>query len=354
MIIDNFKVVETEISTDVMRVNPVVTVMMLVYNQEDYIHQAIEGVVNQQTNFPVEIIIGEDCSTDRSREIALAYQKKYPDKIRVVYSDKNLGVFDNGNRCFQKARGEFFAWCEGDDYWHNPRKLQKQVDFLRENPGCGMVHSEYDRLVYQLGSWRRIKYWNRKSVGVIPTGEIFPDLMNNMFIRPCTMMCRTELLRFHFNNPALRSKKYRVGDRPLVLHMSTLAQIGYIDESLSTYRRVKGSMTNTGYHARLRDCAIRLNMLLTINEIFGGGIEIEKGVRRQCNRLLIKSAFTAYNRPEFENALKWASLHDKNILNRRLTLLMTIIIKYKFLNHITLLAWKLIRETRLYLLSFSR
>lgn len=119
--------------------NPVVSVGMITYNHEPYIAQAIESVLMQETNFPIELIIGEDCSTDRTREIVLEYQKKYPEIIRVVTSDSNVGMWKNGWRTAMACRGEYRANCEGDDYWTDPHKLQKQVAFFGANPDVVMV-----------------------------------------------------------------------------------------------------------------------------------------------------------------------------------------------------------------------
>src|ERR1700690_2758382 len=110
---------------------PLVSVKMITYNHAPYITRAIEGVLQQKTTFPFELIIGEDCSTDGTREIVFAYQKKYPDIIRVITSDKNVGMNINGLRTIKAGKGKYIALCEGDDYWHNPEKLQKKVDFLK-------------------------------------------------------------------------------------------------------------------------------------------------------------------------------------------------------------------------------
>ena len=113
--------------------HPVVSVHMITYNHEPYIRQAIEGVMMQKTDFEFELVIGEDCSQDKTREICFEYQKKYPDKIRVLWWHENVSKFGgNGRRVTAHCRGEFIAYCEGDDYWIDPLKLQKQVDYIRE------------------------------------------------------------------------------------------------------------------------------------------------------------------------------------------------------------------------------
>ena len=88
----------------------------------------------QQVNFPIELIIAEDCSTDGTRAICQQYAEQYPDLIRLITSDSNVGAIANERRAMLAARGKYIAFCEGDDYWTDPLKLQKQVDFLESHP----------------------------------------------------------------------------------------------------------------------------------------------------------------------------------------------------------------------------
>jgi GT2 family glycosyltransferase/glycosyltransferase involved in cell wall biosynthesis len=113
--------------------NPLVSVTCMTYNQESYISQAIESFLSQKTKFPFEIVIGEDGSTDKTREIVLAYQKQYPGIIKVITSEKNVGSRQNGLRIRAAAKGKYLAICDGDDYWTDPHKLQIQANFLEAN-----------------------------------------------------------------------------------------------------------------------------------------------------------------------------------------------------------------------------
>lgn len=110
-----------------------VSVAMITYNHEPYIEQAIEGIINQKTTFKIELVIGEDCSDDRTRSICEEYAQKYPDVVRLLPSIVNLGVTPNLIRTLKACSGQYIALCEGDDYWTDMDKLQKQVDFLSVN-----------------------------------------------------------------------------------------------------------------------------------------------------------------------------------------------------------------------------
>lgn len=115
---------------------PLVSICCITYNHEKYIKDAIEGFLMQETDFPFEIIIHDDASTDKTAEIIREYEKKYPELIKPIYQTENQ--YSKGVRVslltYKKAKGKYIAFCEGDDYWTDPLKLQKQVTFLDKNP----------------------------------------------------------------------------------------------------------------------------------------------------------------------------------------------------------------------------
>jgi len=118
--------------------SPTVSVCCITFNHEAYLAQAIESVLVQQTSFAVEMVIGEDCSSDGTRRIAQEYERKYPGRIRVLTPVHNLGIMPNLMATIASCTGEFIAFLEGDDYWTNPTKLQRQVEALRARPACAM------------------------------------------------------------------------------------------------------------------------------------------------------------------------------------------------------------------------
>lgn len=110
--------------------NITVSVIVVTYNHEKYIAKAIESILSQKTDFEFELIIGEDCSIDSTRNIIMEYQKKYPDIIYPIYYKHNVGVTRNAYYTPQKARGKYIAFCDGDDFWCDDRRLQRDVEFL--------------------------------------------------------------------------------------------------------------------------------------------------------------------------------------------------------------------------------
>ena len=110
---------------------PIVSVCMTTYNHEQYIVQAIESVLSQRVNFAVEVVIGEDCSTDNTLAICREYEAKYPECIRIVTSENNIGMHANYRRTIEACRGKYIAMLDGDDYFTDPDKLQMQIDALK-------------------------------------------------------------------------------------------------------------------------------------------------------------------------------------------------------------------------------
>lgn len=111
-----------------------ISACIITYNQQDYIRDCLEGAINQIVDYDYEIVIGDDCSTDTTFQICQEYADKYPDKVRLLSRDNNLGMAKNWMATIKECEGKYIALCEGDDYWTDSHKLQKQVDFLESNP----------------------------------------------------------------------------------------------------------------------------------------------------------------------------------------------------------------------------
>src|SRR5882672_6480832 len=137
-----------------------VSVSVITYNQEEFIAQAIDSILRQEVSFDYEIVIGEDASTDRTREIVLELERRHPDRIRVMLRDagtserdraRGLGGKTNFVQGIQDCRGKYVALLDGDDYWTDSHKLQKQVDFLERHPECSLCFHNAE-MFYEDGS----------------------------------------------------------------------------------------------------------------------------------------------------------------------------------------------------------
>jgi len=151
---------------------PVVSVGIITYNHEKYIRQCLEGVMMQKTTFPFDVIVGEDCSTDNTRSIIEEFEQKYPGIIKPIYQEKNVGGARNAYEfCYPALTGKYVAICEGDDYWTDPYKLQKQYDFLEQNPDFVMCYHRINR-VNERGEFVQ-KRESTDKINILSQKEIF-------------------------------------------------------------------------------------------------------------------------------------------------------------------------------------
>jgi len=141
-----------------------VSVAMITYNHEAFIGQAIDSVLSQQTDFPFELVIGEDCSTDSTREIVSGFARRYPDRVRALLPERNLGLQGKNNlvATFNACQGEYIAILEGDDYWTDSTKLQWQSDFLDSHLGYSMVATNFSIVDTQGRLLEREGWWGKK------------------------------------------------------------------------------------------------------------------------------------------------------------------------------------------------
>lgn len=244
--------------------HPVVSVHMITYNHEQYIRQAIEGVMMQKTDFEFELVIGEDCSQDKTREICFEYQKKYPDKIRVLWWHENVSKFGgNGRRVRARCRGEFIAFCEGDDYWQDPLKLEKQVEVMRKHPTVGLCFTGANDLNENSGM---ISYWDDKAdspIGLV-SGELFlflnifsrstnDSLKIESYLRTPSVLVRASALKKAQSNDDILSWRLRLADIPQWLAISACSDVFSLKDATAVYRLHAGGANSRMGMALWRD-----------------------------------------------------------------------------------------------------
>lgn len=137
---------------------PLLSICLITYNHAAYIRQAVESVLKQRAGFAFELIIADDCSTDGTRDIISEYKKQYPDRIRLILQEKNVGPAHNWLDLMAAPASKYIAYLEGDDYWTDRDKLQKQVDFLESNPAYSLCF--HDVFVLKNGKKRRGFHWD--------------------------------------------------------------------------------------------------------------------------------------------------------------------------------------------------
>ena len=116
-----------------------ISVVIPSYNRANTVGYTIDSIIAQKVDADIEIVIGDDCSTDNAREVLLQYKEKYPDIIRLFFWEKNLGLGANWASCIKECKGKYICNCDNDDYWHNPDKLQLQLDYMESHPDCNVL-----------------------------------------------------------------------------------------------------------------------------------------------------------------------------------------------------------------------
>jgi glycosyltransferase involved in cell wall biosynthesis len=261
---------------------PLVSVLMITYNQANYIAAAIEGVLNQEVPFQYELVIGEDCSTDGTREIVSTYQKNHPEIIRVITSDRNVGMVRNFFRTSRACTGAFLAFCEGDDYWHRRDKLQLQVQYLESHADCGLVCSDYDLRDVSKGTVVRnfLTYKKWEIAETFKPSDLVSSTATVQILTVTVMLRRNLFEKVVSADPYLyESGSLLAYDVQLWAEMAAVSKVGYITESLATYNVSENSISRPKDIGNLRFSISMCEMGLYLCKKYG--MAEDKRVERQ-------------------------------------------------------------------------
>lgn len=230
--------------------DPLVSIICITYNHEPYIRQCLDGFMMQKTNFPFEVLIHDDASTDKTADIIREYEARYPDVIKPIYQTENQyskGVKIGLTYLYPNAKGKYIAECEGDDYWTDPLKLQKQVDFLDSNSSCGLVYTNIDTL------FQNSKKIDKRSLteGVLRwnhSASYEDHLVKGGYIAPCTWMFRAKLLN-------LLDKNYLNTDSSFAYALDFWANsdVCFMDDVTTVYRVLEESASHTRSISKMFD-----------------------------------------------------------------------------------------------------
>lgn len=219
---------------------PLVSICCTCYNHELFVRETLEGFLMQETTFSFEIVVFDDASTDNTQQVILEYANKYPHLFRLFLQKENLwqrkGISGTQTLSVPNARGKYIAFCEGDDYWTDPFKLQKQVDFLEANPDYGLVHADYQ---YYFNSANRFEYVKRNN---LHTGNIFEYLLRENEIVTLTVLARAEIIKEFM---IFWKLSFSMIDYPMWLYLTEKHKVHYIPQIMGVYRKLTESMSNT-------------------------------------------------------------------------------------------------------------
>ena len=213
------------------------SVVMTTYNHERYIAEAIESVLNQRTSFNIELVIGEDCSTDNTLQIVNHYKAQHPEMIRVVSSAQNVGWRSNYRRTIAAAKGRYVALLDGDDYFAHPEKLQLQVEMLEQHPELGMCYTRSERLD------------DEGRVTIYPEGECattFEAMLRRNPAENCTVVARRALVEQYYREvvPA-EHPEWLTDDLPMWLWFAANSRYAAIDRVMAVHRVLTYSVSHS-------------------------------------------------------------------------------------------------------------
>lgn len=233
-----------------------VSVICATFNQEQYIKDALEGFAKQETSFRFKVYIGDDCSSDSTAKIIRQYTSRYPDVFVPIYRTKNVGGTRNWQDLIARSNSKYLAFCDGDDYWTDPLKLQKQFDYMERNKDLrACFHDAEVKIETSDGTW-----FQSKDFGHTCNGKILWPSGNKRFIKKETYRIEN-YIPFGFVHTSSMFIKWDysivfpdwfldqgIGDYPMWLMQIGKGRFGYIDEIMSVHRRVSTSI----YHFRDR------------------------------------------------------------------------------------------------------
>ncbi|PWJ60633.1 glycosyltransferase involved in cell wall biosynthesis [Dyadobacter jejuensis] len=284
-----------------------VSVCVVTYNHEKFVAKMLESILMQQTTFDFEIIVGDDLSKDGTRSILQAYQKQYPDKIRLLLHDKNLGLNGKFNALatFAAAKGEYIAQFDGDDYLTSPHKLQRQVEMLDANPHYTASFHNAEVIYDDNAAPPYLVNWIKKPEFYVE------DLIGEdelCFIATSSLMFRREDFAKH-PDPEWTNLSTS-GDIPRNIMLAKRGPIGYIDEVMSVYRKNRGGASFADNHYGADFLFNRIQMYSNINKELNYEYDdrLKKNIATYYYKLLFSREYKDRYWPKLKFALKYLKL----------------------------------------------
>ena len=270
----------------------IVSIDCTTFNHENYIRDALNGFIMQKTNFPFEILVHDDASTDRTVEFISEYEVKYPQIIKPIYQKENQytqGGSISGRFQFPRAKGKYIAICEGDDYWTDPLKLQKQVDFLENNLEYS-ASAHQAKVIYEnnFGQSRLFKEGVNEVIELV-------DLLGERIFHTASIVFKSELIRNY-----TFSQNITAGDRSLYLLLSSFGKIRFLPEIMCVYRKNDGGISSWVSVDQMKNDLNIIPWIYSINSKFP---------RNRYKSFIYKTIFTYPPNISYWNIFKYFTLY---------------------------------------------
>ena len=213
------------------------SVLVVTYNQEKYIAQTLDSILNQVHNYKYEIVIGEDCSIDNTKKIIEEYVEKYPDIIKPIYNNPNRGLINNYFNVIAHCKGKYIMQCAGDDYWL-PGKVTRQIEFMESNLDVGMCYSKA-----RVWNENKQKFEKNISGSAIKSFEFL--LTNGNSIPALTVCLRSNIIKNYICEIKPQEKNWLMEDYPMWLYFSHESKIKFFDKETAVYRVLEDSASHS-------------------------------------------------------------------------------------------------------------
>lgn len=283
------------------------------YNRANTVGETINSILAQQVNADVEIVIGDDCSTDNARDVLLRYKERYPDKIHLIFHEKNIGLGANWATCVKACRGKYICNCDNDDYWHNPHKLQLQLDYMEQHQQSNVLFTDYRNKYRDTGAVEEI-------VSYISNDRPLQDVVwgdRNSHYSNATVMYRADFLKSHLNLDEWIEWKFSLQDWNAWVILAAYTDFDILHKSTATMCIENASITRP---QSVESFARRLEQDKKICEYLGilfpekFPFNEDDFNRYAYGRCLLK----AYHLGDYKNANKYAKLNPTGVSKIRL------------------------------------
>ncbi len=303
-----------------------VSVIITTYNRETTISETIDSVLNQNTSFKLEIIIGDDFSTDNTRNILRSYEKEHPQIFKIIYQKHNIGVAANWASCIKLAQGKYIATCDDDDFWHCKDKLKLQVEYLEKNEQTVLLHTDKDNLFVKNNKISPNVFKNNKTF--IPQGYIQNEIFEGKApICFSTNMFRKDIIDKYINLDDYIKLNFGLQDWPTWVIVAHYGKVDYLPISTCTYRIGNPSILNIqNFDKQLFKLEQNRIMYKYVCNLFPEKFQYdENGFTSHINNVMLSMAYKKFN---YIQAVKYANqLKSSNIKNSKVSFTKT---KFEF------------------------
>lgn len=247
---------------------PLVSVCVTTYNHAPYIAQALESILAQRTSFGVEIVVGDDCSGDGTAEIVSHYVAQYPDRVRLITGERNVGMRANYRRVVEACRGEYVAMCDGDDFWCDEEKLQRQVEVLENDRGVGLCYSRSKRF-----------YEGTAEEWLYPRGEMYCDFRSLLFsntVDNVSAIARRDLvLQYYREVRPEEHPEWLTDDQPMWLWVAAKSKVVALERVTAVHRLLAESQSQSqDYRKRIAFCDSLMDISIWMDRSVGDGSSV--------------------------------------------------------------------------------